>query len=309
MELLFRSYKKGDEKKIIELFQLVFKQEMTIDYWEWRFKNNPYGDLEISLAFDGDELVGHYAISPVIFTSNGQLFKAAHSMTTMTHPDYQGKGIFNKLANHLYGELKAKSFDFIWGFPNANSYYGFMKNLAWSPVTIIPNLKCSTPLKKDAVVNVIKSSKPFSGKECTFFSSSKVGVLKNEEYFKWRYELNPSNKYDFLRFESNGELVGLAVSKIYKNEMDILELVSDDSYVEGVIESLRYHYLNNEGKESLNLWMSIFDQRYLSILKNGFFLSEPLTSLGYLPLSENCKRSITPNYSNWQISMGDSDVY
>ena len=93
-----RNYSSGDEQKILELFSLVFKKEMSLDYWKWRFLDNPERMTMIKLMWDGDLLAGHYALSPMRLLIGDDVVLSGLSMTTMIHPKYFGKGIFTKLA-------------------------------------------------------------------------------------------------------------------------------------------------------------------------------------------------------------------
>ncbi len=56
----------------------------------------------------------------------------AQSMDTMTHPDYQGQGVFTKLAEACYDIAAARGFEILYGFPNPLSYPGFVKRLGWT---------------------------------------------------------------------------------------------------------------------------------------------------------------------------------
>ena len=93
---------------------------MSLDFWNWRFRENPFSDKEmISLMWDNDTLAGHYAVSPAAMIFDQQPALTALSMTTMTHPEYGGRGIFTQLANHLYDEIyREHQVKMVWGFPN-----------------------------------------------------------------------------------------------------------------------------------------------------------------------------------------------
>ncbi|REJ85262.1 MAG: GNAT family N-acetyltransferase [Bacteroidetes bacterium] len=97
---------------------------------------------------------GMYAY-PVM--SHGKRAVAAQSGDTMTHKDHMGKGLFTKLAKLTY-ELAAKEgVSFVFGFPNKNSYPGFVRKLNWThrenlieyriPITTLPFLKVAKRFK------------------------------------------------------------------------------------------------------------------------------------------------------------------
>ncbi len=79
-------YKTGDEHAILNLFERSFGKKLSIEYWNWRFANHPSGIRMIMLMWDGDTLVGHYAVSPAKLVIHQQEILTALSMTTMTDP-------------------------------------------------------------------------------------------------------------------------------------------------------------------------------------------------------------------------------
>lgn len=132
MTIEIRPYQPGDEFKIVELFKLVFGKTMPLGYWRWRFGNgNPWGST-IVVAMDGETMAAHYAVSHCRLTSTGtDTIPAAQSMTTMTHPEYRGRGLFVECAKRCFEMAKKAGIKIIWSFPNANSAPGFYNKLGW----------------------------------------------------------------------------------------------------------------------------------------------------------------------------------
>ena len=56
--------------------------------------------------------------------------RAAQSGATMTRVKYRGRGLFTTLANRCYEACKEEGIEYVFGFPNENSYPGFVK-LRW----------------------------------------------------------------------------------------------------------------------------------------------------------------------------------
>ena len=80
-----RPYSFKDEYAIIELFKICFNKNITYEYWDWRFNQNPFTNEKfIHLMWDGPLLVGHYAVSPIEMLIYGEKKMTALSMTTMT---------------------------------------------------------------------------------------------------------------------------------------------------------------------------------------------------------------------------------
>ncbi|WP_423818742.1 GNAT family N-acetyltransferase [Salinimicrobium sp. TIG7-5_MAKvit] len=312
-----KPYKAGDEADILELFKLAFKKEMSIEYWNWRFKNNPFSqDILIHLMWDKNKLVGQYAVSPVEMLVEGEKMKAALVMTLMTHPDYMGKGIFPMLGKSLHSDLQNKyNYKMLYAFPNNNSHshYGFVKNLYWKDIAILPMLSLKlTNLRFKNSGNLSYSIiDSFSGLAEILNTSEKLVKLnKTETYLNWRYLRNPSEDYKIITVQ-NGQ--GIAVYKILKSfheenqiEIDIMELVYEN---EEILLEILHSIVHNEKKLSvnaLNIWKSIFASDFLLFEKLGFKIGLPLNYLSHLSFGNS---NIISNYKNWEIGLGYSDVF
>ena len=324
MTMIINSYKQGDENNISKLFNKVFNKEMSLKYWKWRFADNPNDIIMITLMWEKGELIGHYSASPVKMQIGDKEVLSALSMTTMTHPDYGGKGIFTTLANDLYTYVYEK-FDTkaVWGFPNNNSHYGFIKNLKWKDLDLIPQL--SVQLENITLTNeisdILMPSENFTFNEQHAKSYQKtiknfsIKVLKDAAYLNWRYIGNPINNYDVFQFKNDTDIY-FAVTKIFpsfsdKNsfEIDIVEnsFPSDYSLLLKLLSSIKAYYkvyvINK-----INTWVPLDDSRHILFERLGFVNSVPLTYFGIRVMDHSLYETYTDK-RNWYISMGDSDVY
>lgn len=308
-----KSYKKGDEIHIIDLFEKSFGKKMTLDFWKWRFLDNPFSkNIFIDLMWDNEILIGHYAVSPVEMEVNGIKVSCALSMTTMTHPDYAGKGIFSKLAESLYNRLYSSGYTMVWGFPNNNSHYGFNKNLKWSDIALQGMMSLTT---ERLVVNEIKSIfenvTKFDLDIAKIFQSSNktVKINKNVSYLNWRYSVSPLSNYVTLIDRVNN--VGIIYKKIIsfsnsaKFEIDIMEINFNENLK--ILNDLLLTILSTEKDViQFNIWDSLFSGNQILLEKIGFRIGGPVTYLGAKSFS-NCE--LICDYKNWDISMGYSDVF
>lgn len=84
------------------------------------------------IAFDSKlEAAAFYGVYSCQMMLNGEIYNAVQSGDTMTHKDHTGKGLFIKLATLTYELCKKLKVSFVFGFPNYNSYPGFVKKLNW----------------------------------------------------------------------------------------------------------------------------------------------------------------------------------
>lgn len=312
-----RDFKTGDEKTILELFNLVFKKPMSEKYWYWRFQNNPAGRNMIKLMWEGDQLVGHYAVSPIFMKVNDHKVLTALSMSTMTHPDFGGRGIFKDLSlslyDHLENNLDVKS---IWGFPNGNSHYGFIKNLEWKDITVMHTLTMNTNKLFPILSSNITVKEDFESHHVSILDQTmlrfKVKVDRNLEYLKWRYTNNPSNKYTIFEYNREG-VQQFLVTKLYpsqtkegKQDIFIMEYgLTNHSLLPEFMQHLKHTYDDNI--ENVAIWCNLHDEKHIQLEKMGFILQGKQTFLSARYC--NLGNDDMSDYRNWYVSFGDSDVY
>jgi hypothetical protein len=70
-----------------------------------------------------------YGVFPCFLQIENKVVLSAQSGDTITHIDHQRKGLFIKLAKLTYDLAQKEGVKIIFGFPNQNSYHGFVKNL------------------------------------------------------------------------------------------------------------------------------------------------------------------------------------
>ena len=103
-------------------------------YLRWLYAENPSGPVVGFEAMDGDRLAAHYVCIPAPILIDGQERQALLSLNTATDPNYQGRGLFTKLANLTYEKASSEGFQAIIGVANANSTPGFVTKLGFQRV-------------------------------------------------------------------------------------------------------------------------------------------------------------------------------
>jgi GNAT superfamily N-acetyltransferase len=101
----------------------------TPQYLKWQYADNPDGPVVGFDAWDGERLAAHYVCVPARARVAGEDVRVLLSLNTATHPDYQGKGLFTKLAAMTYNAGAEQGFDAVYGVANANSTPGFLRKL------------------------------------------------------------------------------------------------------------------------------------------------------------------------------------
>lgn len=124
----------------LEAYARLFKScfplahHLSLNYLRWLYKDNPCGHVVGMDAFADGKLVAHYACVPAEIMLYGAKVKALLSLNTATHPEFQGKGLFTKLAELTYELASLGGFASVFGVANANSTPGFLRKLNFQHV-------------------------------------------------------------------------------------------------------------------------------------------------------------------------------
>lgn len=137
---VLRGYRQGDEQQILRLFNLVFDASRNPEQWRWEFRDNPAGLGLICVAEVEGEIVGHCAAVPIMMKCGDETVQGMQLVDGMIHPEYRLRGMFFKIAERVIDEATRSGVSLVWGFPNQNSFPGFIKVLGWRQIATVPGL-------------------------------------------------------------------------------------------------------------------------------------------------------------------------
>jgi GNAT superfamily N-acetyltransferase len=120
---------------LVELFKACFGIDVSGDYFEWKYRANPTGEAIAFVADAGDRLGAFYGVIPEPWSVGGREATVHQSMDTMTHPDFQRRGLFVKLAERTYDEVRRRRVrcDLV-GIPGPAPLPGFISKLGWTKI-------------------------------------------------------------------------------------------------------------------------------------------------------------------------------
>ncbi|MCX2983299.1 GNAT family N-acetyltransferase [Halieaceae bacterium IMCC14734] len=129
-----------DERSIrsyVKLLKSSFTStdHFTADYLHWLYLQNPVGKVVGFNAYDDETLAGHYACVPTLIDLAGAQVRALLSLSTAVRPDYQGQGLFTRLAEETYKLAQAEGYACVFGVANANSTPEFVDKLGFQLVS------------------------------------------------------------------------------------------------------------------------------------------------------------------------------
>lgn len=257
------------------------------DMHRWLIDGNPYnpdGNL-LFLLKEGEKAIGCDGLLPNELYVNGKTVLTAHSVKSMTHPDYQRQGIFRRMTENSVTKGKEAGVDVILGLANAASYPAYQKfgwetlfekevlvrpihirkllkrKLKFAPAAILGDFlftsleKIKLRSRPEGISFAWSDRVPEETQSCWERCRSKYHVLlvRDYRYLNYRYNERPDVSYHTLMMRQNGEAAGFAILRESKTANSVFASVAefftdpfDDQLIEAMAKELaRYAYRHN----------------------------------------------------------------
>ena len=316
-----RSYKKGDEKEIMELDARELPSRWnrrTIENWYWKFtETNPAGHSFIWVAEHNDRLIGHFAAVPFKLKIFDEVVTASHTIGALVDKKYRNKGLLKFVGENLMQDLVKNNIPFTWGFPNKLAH-------RFENVVLKYNDLVNFDLWKLEKSGIKKSSPNPNIRRVTEFDDSfdqlwehcspdyDIAVVRDQVYLNWRYLQRPDwDYYPFALYE-NDVLKGYAVLKLYREEeilrghiIDIFARRDDEQTLSQLIdESFNFFIEKAVDEVTVLLWGSPLIERVFA--ERGFARTPADIPLILRINIEHKYKDKALDNSNWYFTMGDS---
>jgi len=301
--------------KIEETFKASFNREFDRKYWQWRFLENPVSDkVYINYVVEDDILAAYYAVSPCRIIVNNEVYLIALSNMTMTHPKFQGKGLFSLLAEDMKKILFDDGFIGIYGFANHNSHYGFRKNLGWKDISVLNQMQLTKESYKRRNLNLEYSIQEAVVTEQIFnqclelkYTDRCITLSRDKDFLNWRLSKNPVTNYKCFVCTKNDSLNAIFLAKEYNGEIDVLEIFYTEEDKNVYMNSFADFILTKYS--AVNIWSNLFSDEHLIFEKIGFQEKWFNTYFGFIPLSPFKDDEKLLGLKNWHYRFIDSDIY
>ena len=313
------------------------------NYLTWEYLLNPNGHAIVFVAKeDSDKTVAQYVVIPTLITDGDMDYRGSLSLNTLTHPNFQGLGLFRNLATNTFSKCVDLNINFTYGFPNGNSFLGFIEKLKFinvgelllfvkpvRPLHALAHFLFSNSKKKDLEIELNSLQEKDGVSICNLEKDKnevnrfceKILLRKNittkrtAEWMIWRYTTIPLRKYSIVKEEKNGEIVSLAVlrGKIIKGVRTGV-LVDFLSYEKKscIINYIKQIAILNQLDVFISTVPDLSNESQL-LKKAGFWKWPSILTFKKLPLivkehTSNHNEKLF-KFSNWFITFGDYDIF
>ena len=318
------------------------------NFIEWEYFKNPSGDAIIKVARnENNDVVGQYILSVMDFKIFEKMVKATLSLNTLTNKNYLRLGIFTMLSEMAFKTCENESIAFTYGFPNQNSYPGFVNKMNFTDLHKVPLLiyPCNARSLVQKKVNRLLAfcmpnfffslNKKFDSSKVIEMSKDNLYLVdkfwddvkdkypimakRNQHFLKWRYFDVPIREYIVFGYIEDNELLGYIVAATkeidgIQNGMIVDFLTKDNDMKIGKALVLScYAFFKERKTELLGCLMLEHTTEYRVLRKCGFIRCPKIIEPQPFPLIYRAHQTEydideMKNIGNWFITMGDYDV-
>lgn len=306
---------------LIPLMKDCFSMNVNLDYFQWKYIDNPAGSFIGFIAIDNlsNEVAAYYGVIPQQFIIDGKPKLIYQSCDTMTHSRHRRQGLFKMLALECYDRLRAEGKLFIIGFGGADSTPGFLK-FGWKHVFNFqyyfkPAILCRLSLlrrfskgffiEQDIEENLDKLLH-------TQVSSLSIHSARTKKHILWRSK-NNNYTYQFVFFKPGEDVHGYALYYIQDGKMILFDFIFHNKNARNALIWFLSRKVAQKAYKGIIAYCQENGMHAQQLLKSGFivnpFKKGPLKER--TPFIFYSTEEIMNKYSDaskWQITSYDHDA-
>jgi len=333
-DVFIRGYRENDEHLILPLFRKIFNNPRTIDHWNWKYRDNPYGRYHITAAFsENGELAAHFAGYPVPFYSADihTNIQSVQGGDTMTNPAFRSSGrgptsVLSRIANCFYDKFCSGVVPFIYGFNTGKIRKFGERFLQYEYLPQVPyHVREADRVGPDGVGRLFQRLKGVKVQQVhaaglefdRFFQkvSRHYGMLvkRDGQYLRWRYLNCPDRVHRLVVVSRWGRMTGWGVFSLRGETLIWGDALCEPAHVQDMAFLLN-HVVKAMRRESpvtrIEGWFSPVPEWWHNGLQDlGFSITDEPNRMA--PCFKFFSRDFSIEYfrKNLYYSMGDSDLF
>jgi len=329
-----REYREGDEDQIVPMFRRRFHVDRGLPRWRWVYRENPRGNLRISLAFSEDgTLAAQYAGYPVTFektvAGEEQTLNALQIGDTMTAPEFHnaGKGptqLLMRTLRDFYARYCQGQVAFNYGF-NTGKIHRFSlrsanaRRLEDIPFHVLEVSRASFQTAWSSVAQLlayrVQRVDHFDANWDQFYDRVRAAyallVKRDSRYLEWRYARCADRQYFIYAVRRWGRMVGWSVFRRDGSRLIWGDALFDPNAPSAVRLLLKHVLMSPEhrGAETIETWASTRPGWWHAQIAKLGFVGRPEPndlSLVFVPFNHDPENDFR---AHLYYTMGDSDLF
>ena len=132
-----REFRPSDRDGFLSLYEDVWGRSKSVDWFEWRFGQNPYSqDVEMIVATHDGTIVGAEPVLPFPVAAGERTVLAGQPVDWIVHADHRRRGLFTRMTTRLI-EARPAGPELYFNFPTDALQRGLQK-FDWTTVGTLP---------------------------------------------------------------------------------------------------------------------------------------------------------------------------
>ena len=336
-EISYRPYESGDEKAILETFNLVFRevcgegyQDRDMERWCWSFLENPAGyRIMLGMTEDGRVACQYAGIPMKVYTSagTGQELSFFHAVDSMVHPEFRAgirkKGAFIEVAKRFFDRFGGSTDELGFGYPVRPAWRIGERYLGYRLIKSLDFLLAEIDVRPSPVPTAVQVEQieRFDAGQDELYESLKnefpCMLIKDSRYLNWRYADCEDVDYRILQATAEGKARGYLVLRTEASLVpdsatigDLLVHPADSECLDALLASAEQLAAAAGCKQLLTVQndKQAFGEAFLA----RSFHAEPSANWLERKLgSRDWTSGLTQEWlgENWVYMLGDSDLF
>ncbi len=323
----YRSYQKGDELKIIDLFCQAIPQFRTTGFWNWINIENPFGNSIIEVTECDGKIIGHYGVMPLDLWIKGVPVKAGLAIQAVIHPAFRNFKNILRMTGRVWERCGQQGLEFVYAFPNENIWQINTAFMEWESIGDFRSWEL--PLGKNRKVVGMNSGDPIEVRRVASFTNrahgiwdespirkcAKIALARTPDFLEWRFFEHPLQHYIVFIAENEGRDIGYIVLKLHRKEKcfygHIVDVLTVEENAQSVFKALleeAFKFFEWSKVDVVSCWMCPSNPYFEVLCSLGFGSKGFNTHFGYRRISGNIAEEIR-RLENWYLTMADSDAF
>lgn len=219
---------------LIPLMKDCFGMEVKLDYFRWKFLENPAGYFLgfTAIHTETDEVAAYFGFLPEKYWVMGEekIIFQAHDL--MTHSNHRRKGLFKMVTDSCLDYIEKNHELFVFAFGGNHSTPGFLK-WGWKHpfdfhYLFYPNIFCKLHALKKIRGTIIENLKEYTSLEDLIINRERkqnsLYSVRSVEHMNWRYR-NPLNSYQVDAFKSGAKIEGFVCYYFQNNKIYLFDFI------------------------------------------------------------------------------------
>jgi hypothetical protein len=322
-DISIRQANDKDKDSIINLLNEVFIDQQRSDilrdnyYFEWKFKNSPFGDSILTVSEFKGEIIGFDHLWPWKLDYMNNTVLAYEACDSAVNKNFRGNRLLQRMRSYGIEQAKKNNASLMFNFPNNQSLktninygYQYLGKISWWVKILKPfevaSLFFNSKSNKNSFTDELEYEeldlKILDEVSTKYPLKSHITIHRDFDYFNYRYAQHPTRRYGMLSFDNRVSAIYTINNNKGFREMVVTDVLGDIQLVKRLLNSIV-----KVAKKNSCAFIAIMNDNYmLNKLWGKGFVKKKEKNFTVYPINDSYYNIIT-HISSWNMSASMHD--